>query len=1132
MAGQADGSIIIDTELDSKGFEAGSEELLSAIQSLTQEIKTLGDSLKALFAGEVKPEIDTSSAESNVVSLDSKTAALENRIANMRAQMQELSETQIPTQEYESLCAEIDKADKKFESLMARQEKMLALNVNENSAQWKSLQYDIERAGEKYRELIALKQQMESSGSAFISGAETEQYSQLEAALSNANARLDEMRSSAQGVRTGVEEASGSARQLSSHSATTASNIGRAAKAAADKLVYGLRAAASHMWRLMTHSRSMNKQFSGLISGVKKFALSLLGARGIYALLRKAVSAYMSENEELKSTLNATWSSIGNILGPIITKLINLVAMATSYVTSFLKLFNWFGNTSKAIDKANDSAKDLKRTLASFDELNILKQDSSSDKDVDDTNTGALPDVTLPDWARTLAEQIKAGDWEAAAKTLTDQLNSMVSNVDWGGIGTKIGRLFNGALTFLATFIKNFNWINLGTSLATLLTKLIENVDWSNLGVLLTAKWAILLQFLVGFFENFSGKTLGDGLHALLTGAINACDWVGLSGRLGAAISKFITDINWKQLGSDIATLFRTALQSLGAFVSMVNWKGIGESVADFLINGPDWKGIFDDLGALIGGLFVGAIDLLSGFLGKVDWEQLAKDIGDWFTELPDKISLSDFGEKFGTLVSNALNGILDFLITLFTEYDWSAIIFNIFDAIGGATEKAIDAIDWKNILGKLCTALVSMLLQLPGMLIGQLGGMISMLGSFFESIGLDSIGGFFKGMGESLKNIGTWLKENLVDPVVAWVKNLFGIHSPSTVFADIGEMLIAGMLSGIKAVWGGITSFFSEKISNIKSSITSKWNEIKSNTSSAWSSIKSTLSSTWSSITSTASSRFSALKSSISSKWNEIKSSASSSWNSIKSTLSSTWSSITSTASSKFSSLKSTISNKGWYGVGQSVCSGIQRGINSGWQWLTNTVSSVAGSLLNTAKRVLGINSPSKMFHDIIGLNIGYGIGEGVEDSEPSILDSVVGIADAISSEMNAGIKPFELTGSKNVVSGLDRVTERLTGIAEVFQNITDMLTSIGGLRVPQIATGTVAPISLRGELLNATQGASGLSTEFEEGVDEQLYDIGDLLRELIAIVKSLDLNIDFDALTEMVTKKQRDNDRNYGGV
>ena len=39
MADQADGSIIIDTEINSDGFKAGSAELLAAIKALSTEVK-------------------------------------------------------------------------------------------------------------------------------------------------------------------------------------------------------------------------------------------------------------------------------------------------------------------------------------------------------------------------------------------------------------------------------------------------------------------------------------------------------------------------------------------------------------------------------------------------------------------------------------------------------------------------------------------------------------------------------------------------------------------------------------------------------------------------------------------------------------------------------------------------------------------------------------------------------------------------------------------------------------------------------------------------------------------------------------------------------------------------------------
>jgi len=83
MAGQADGSIIIDTELNSDGFKAGSAELLAAIKALSEEVKTLRATLTDLFKKPLTPEVNTSGAEDQV-------AALEAQVRELEAAMEEL----------------------------------------------------------------------------------------------------------------------------------------------------------------------------------------------------------------------------------------------------------------------------------------------------------------------------------------------------------------------------------------------------------------------------------------------------------------------------------------------------------------------------------------------------------------------------------------------------------------------------------------------------------------------------------------------------------------------------------------------------------------------------------------------------------------------------------------------------------------------------------------------------------------------------------------------------------------------------------------------------------------------------------------------------------------------------------
>ena len=1065
MAGQADGSIIIDTELNSDGFKAGSAELLAAIKALSEEVKNLRNTLTDLFKKPLTPEINTSGAEDKVAALEAqvheleaamdelrdagsagetttpelnvgsttqrasdlqrqidavntsverleptfqkamsgsesamtafegKASGLETKISQLQERLEAVGNTQYPTQEYEEVTRQIEKAEQALFRLYDKQDKMQATGVSESSRQWQSLQYDIQAATENLERFERSKAAMEANGTAFTMGVDTSQYAQMEATLQAAEQHLASMRGETAQLRNEVQQANSAWAQMPTISgyiknafssvantvrsafstigmavthplqaadrlfASILQKAGKLAKVGVQKLVSGLKSAASHMARMVFHSNSLKGQFSGLISSAKKFTLSLLGARGVYALLRKAVSAYMAENQQLANQLSACWSGIGNLLGPIITRLINLVAQAVAYVTAFLKLFGVFSKgATKAISNAGgaaaDAAKDLKRQLASFDELNVLSDNNSGGGGGGGAgDIGAeLPDVTLPDWAKLMIEQLKAGDWAGAATTLAEQLNKMVASVDWAGIGKKIGYYLNGALTFLATFIKKFDWKALGSDLATMLNNIITSVDWSNLGTLLVAKFSILLQLLTGFFETFDGKAFGDGLYDVLMGMITACDWVGLTGQLSKNISKFITSIDFEKLASGLSQGIRTVLQSINAGITNFDWAGVGGKIADFL-NGIDWSGIFSDLVKIIGNLLVGALNLLNGFVKKVDWKKLADDLWKCLESLVTDIDWNGFGASLGEFLSNAIIGVLTFVGTLFTDYDWAAIMQDLHGILGTALASMIQNIDWMGLLGALTTALVGIIVQIPGIIVGSIGGTFDFLAALFEAVGLDSVAGFFKGLGDALRDVGTWLKQNLVDPVVNWVKNLFGIHSPSTVFAEIGGWLIEGLLLGIKNAWLSIANFFTGAFEGLKNLISGAWEGIKTFTSNVWNGIKSGLSTAWNGIKSTASTVWGNLKNTVSTAWSNIKSWTSSTWSNVKATLSSTWNNVKSSASTTWNSLKSTVST-GWNNIKSSTSStwnNIKSSLTSTWNNVKSTASSTWNSLKST---------------------------------------------------------------------------------------------------------------------------------------------------------------------------------------
>lgn len=91
---------------------------------------------------------------------------------------------------------------------------------------------------------------------------------------------------------------------------------------------------------------------------------------------------------------------------------------------------------------------------------------------------------------------------------------------------------------------------------------------------------------------------------------------------------------------------------------------------------------------------------------------------------------------------------------------------------------------------------------------------------------------------------------------------------------------------------------------------------------------------------------------------------------------------------------------------IGSNIISGIWNGISSGWDWLKNKVSSLASSLLQGAKDALGIESPSRLFRDLVGKMIPQGIGVGITAEMPTLqkdlTEELQGMTAKVSTEVN----------------------------------------------------------------------------------------------------------------------------------
>lgn len=203
---------------------------------------------------------------------------------------------------------------------------------------------------------------------------------------------------------------------------------------------------------------------------------------------------------------------------------------------------------------------------------------------------------------------------------------------------------------------------------------------------------------------------------------------------------------------------FRTAFELFHGFVTNFDFSKLGTKIGEMLkaaFGNINWPQLAADLGTGI----VGLLDTLIAFVQQIEWDKVRQTINDCL----EKINWSAIGNKIGELLCSI---------------QWGEIIGTVWDAI---TEywKAKWELFWGTVIGG----------------IKEFG---ENLIDHFKEVGLSGIKSFLDGLKNPIPTVASWLAEHLVNPVINAVKNLFGIHSPSTVFAEIGGYVAEGLFKGI----------------------------------------------------------------------------------------------------------------------------------------------------------------------------------------------------------------------------------------------------------------------------------------------------------------------------------------------
>lgn len=1002
MAGQADGSIVVDTELQTEGFDKGSREMQRAIGSLQTKVNNLAPTMKKAMRG----------SASALESFDGKVGPMRETISALEEKLEQLGKARLPTEDYQWLQTEIAKAEKELDKLLNKEAAYEDLDVSKSSQKWKTLQYSIEQTERKLEEYRAEAAQMEENGTSHTSGADSAEYDQLSTALDAVKEKLDGM---VQKVERGT-----------SAFAKFGSIIGKGVVGGLKGMVSMLGKGAAAMLKLSLRAKKTHSSFNNGIGTLLRYGL---GVRSLFALMNKlrsalvdgyknlaryssrtnaAISSLMSALTRLKNSFAAAFDPILRAAAPALVTLINLISNAVSKIgmltaaltgaKTYTKATTIQEDYAKSLDKTSQSAKKAKAALASFDELNIL-DDNSSDSTKDDGSVDPskmfeqVPiDSAVLDFADKLKKAFEEADWKGLGTLLGDKINELVDSVDWSGWGTKIGKGMNAAIQTLYYTVDTVNWVNIGKHLAEAVNGIINEVDWDIFGRLLAKKFTVALDVAGGFLKELDWTavlqafTSGfSGFYSELQEWLESKDWHRIGEIITAKLSDALRNGNVEGAVKSFFDAFTEAINSLADLMDGIDFYQVAKDLVEMLIravSGVSWDELTEALGRLIGESVDAVIQILAGSLA---------DVGNYFKEKTQ--------EAGGDAVAGFFLGIKD---AIFGVGAW--IVDNIFkpfwDGICAAFEIHSPSKKMAEIGGYIIAGLLDGIKDLPSKLKAKLDDALDKVvswGSDLKSKVKDAATDAVSKAADEFKDLASKLKLKLdaaIDKVKGFAKDIASRMKSGTADA------VADAASQLGNLAGKAKEKFDNTIARAKSFATGLISKLKGGAADAVSS---------------AASQLATMPQKVKEKLDLVIQKAVSFAADLK---------------EKFTS------------AGKNALAGIINGISSKIEEVKTSISNVGLALINTFKTLLGIHSPSRVFAEqggfiAAGLIIGM---EGATDDVKKAAAQLAGAAVDAATDAVAEVAPTTLEKIKENLEKIEDAFDDDTGLGKIYNTIKNL--------------------------------------------------------------------------------------------
>lgn len=559
-----------------------------------------------------------------------------------------------------------------------------------------------------------------------------------------------------------------------------------------------------------------NKQVSSLSQADKavlRYIAIMKQTTNIQGNLAQTISSPTNMVRILKSEISQLAKAVGQLLYPafkaILPVLIAAVDLIKEFVVSLASVFvqkieftdfsktqKDIGGVANAMDDTADAtkaaAKAAKDYTMGFDELNII--DPSQNSGSSGSGGGGAAGNLLGDVDLSQYDMFK--DYAGSA---VDEIKAKLKSLDSFQIGTQIGEQLNKLMGMIYDAIHSVDWASLGAVFADGINGLVDSVDWDLFGRLLADRFIIEFELLGGFLSQLDWTSVLNafidgfsGFFHELSDWIATVDWTSIGKQLTDKISDALQNADIEKLARVLFNFITDRINAVSDFLAGTDSYQLGQDLVDFAIRAVtsvDWAGLAQAIGRFFGEAFIEALDFMGGLVSR---------IADYFEK---KVAEGPFDNVGLNIVYGIYYGIRDAITNVAS---W--IVENVFNPFINGFKSAFRINSPSTVMaeqgGYIIAGLKKGITDAISSVTETTKKILSAIKSAFDNfslfdIGKDLIQGLINGVNNMIETAKNAVA-NVGNAVIDKVKNVLGIHSPSTVFAEIGGYIDQGLANGI----------------------------------------------------------------------------------------------------------------------------------------------------------------------------------------------------------------------------------------------------------------------------------------------------------------------------------------------